>query len=133
MRGSALQPALAYFALVFAVGFALGAVRTAWLEPRLGARAAELLELPLMVFASWAIARWLLGRDVVACPPRRRLLVGGIALLCMLAAELGLGMALRGRSPRELLLERDPVAGPAYLMALVLFGLMPWWLGRREE
>lgn len=51
-----------YFALVFAVGFALGAVRVLWLVPRLGERAAELLEAPFMLAASFFFARWVVRR-----------------------------------------------------------------------
>jgi hypothetical protein len=44
-----LKAALLYFAIVFGVGFVLGTIRTLWLVPRLGARAAELLEMPVML------------------------------------------------------------------------------------
>jgi hypothetical protein len=40
-----------YFVLVFAVGFALGAIRTMWIVPRIGARRAELTETPI---SSWS-------------------------------------------------------------------------------
>ena len=33
----------AYFAIVFSIGFALGVVRTLWVAPRVGERAAELI------------------------------------------------------------------------------------------
>ena len=38
--------ALAYFASVFFIGFALGVARTLWIAPRLGERVAELVEFP---------------------------------------------------------------------------------------
>jgi hypothetical protein len=38
-----------YFAVVFAAGFALGAIRTRWVAPRAGTRMAELMEAPIML------------------------------------------------------------------------------------
>jgi hypothetical protein len=40
----ALKVGALYFAAVFATGFVLGAIRTLWLVPRMGTRAAELIE-----------------------------------------------------------------------------------------
>ena len=57
-----LKAGAAYFAIVFVVGFALGTIRTLWLVSRLGVRAAELLEMPVMVFASFLVARWIVAR-----------------------------------------------------------------------
>ena len=37
-----VKPAAIYFGVVFGAGFALGPIRVLWLEPRVGARAAEL-------------------------------------------------------------------------------------------
>src|SRR6185503_11470140 len=44
----AFYAGLLYFSGVFAAGFLLGAVRVLWAGPRIGERAAELLEVPLM-------------------------------------------------------------------------------------
>lgn len=52
-------PALAYFGLVFAIGFGLGAVRMFWLAPQVGALMAGVIELPVILFASWLVATWL--------------------------------------------------------------------------
>ncbi len=44
-----------YFGLVFALGFILGTLRVLVLEPRLGSTGAVLLELPVMLAASWLL------------------------------------------------------------------------------
>src|SRR6185295_16425138 len=49
--------ALAYFASVFFIGFVLGVIRTLWIAPRLGEHVAELVEMPVMVAASFLVAR----------------------------------------------------------------------------
>ncbi len=37
-----------YFALVFAIEFKVGTIRTLWIVPRVGVRAAELMETPII-------------------------------------------------------------------------------------
>lgn len=39
----------AYFSLVFGAGFAMGTIRVPFVAPRLGERAAELIEMPFML------------------------------------------------------------------------------------
>lgn len=126
----ALQAAAAYFGLVFAVGFALGVWRTLLLAPRLGERWAELLELPLMVGASYLAARWVVRRFAVAPDARSRLAMGFVALGLMLIAELLVVVLVQRASLAEYVAGRDPVSGSVYLLALVLFALMPWLMGR---
>lgn len=46
---------VAYFGIVFSIGFLLGVVRVLWLVPRLGERYAELIETPFMVGFSYAL------------------------------------------------------------------------------
>jgi hypothetical protein len=48
----------------------------------------------------------------------------------LLVAEIGVGVALRGLSPVDVLVNRDPVSGTAYYLMLVIFALMPWLLTR---
>lgn len=121
-----LAAALHYFACVFGAGFALGTVRVPLLEPRLGVRWAELLEMPLMAVVIVAAARWVVRRH--ALPPRAtvRLGAGAGALVLLLAAEAGLAIALRGASLREVVSDRDPVSGAVYALMLLLYALMPW-------
>ena len=123
--------AAAYFGLVFAVGFALGVWRTLLLVPRLGERWAELLEMPLMVGASYLAARWVVRRFAVRRDARSRLYVGFFALGLMLIAELLMVLLAQRASLAEYVAGRDPISGAIYLLALCLFALMPWLVGWR--
>jgi hypothetical protein len=126
-----LKPAAAYFALVFGAGFVLGAIRVSWIVSRIGARAAVLLETPAMLAVSVLAARWTNRRLAAGAGHGERFAIGLIALGLMLGAELAVGVALRGARPAEALLERDPVSGTAYYLALGVFAILPWLLGRR--
>lgn len=125
-----VRASVVYFGLVFAVGFALGAVRVPLLVPRLGERTAELIELPFLVLAIVLLSR-LRQRHTAALRPRQQLAVGGLALGLLLVAECSLGFVLTGRNPIESLLGHDPVSGTVYYLALVVFALAPWAWARR--
>ena len=124
-----LRAAAIYFALVFAIGFLLGAVRVTFRVPRLGERTAELLEMPIMVLATTLVARRR-QQKTAELTPRQQLAVGGLAFAFLLTAECSLGFALSGRTPLESLLAHDPVSGPVYYLALVWFALAPWFWSR---
>jgi hypothetical protein len=81
------MPALAYFAIVFGIGFLLGSIRVLWLVPQLGLRYAELAEMPIMLLAIFFAARWV--TQYFAVPPAisSRLVVGIAALICLLMVE----------------------------------------------
>jgi hypothetical protein len=127
-----LKASLIYFASVFAVGFVLGAIRVSFVVPRLGVRWAELLELPFMVAASFLLAR-LVVRRFGPFAGVQRLVVGGVALVFMVAAELGLILVVQGQTWAQSIASRDPVSGAAYVLALVAFALMPWVAGRGQR
>jgi hypothetical protein len=114
-----------YFALVFAVGFVLGAIRTVWVVPRVGTRTAELMEMPIMLAVTIVAARWIVLRLAVPIMWSARLEMGCMALVLMLIAEFGFVLWLRGLSIREYLATRDPVAGAAYYLLLIVFAIMP--------
>jgi hypothetical protein len=125
----AVAAGLAYVALVFGVGFVLGVARVTLLVPRLGERTAELIELPVMVLVCVLAARFVVRRF---CPlgMRQRIGMGGLALAVLVGAELGLTLA-SGQSLASYFTDRDPVAGTAYAVSLVLFALMPALVGAR--
>ena len=89
------------FALVFAVGFVLGAIRTLWVVPRVGVRTAELMEMPIMLAITIVAARWTVLRFSVPMMWSARLEMGCMALVLMLIAEFGFMLRLRGLTIRE--------------------------------
>lgn len=126
------QRALIYVGIVFGVGFALGAVRVTLAVPRLGERTAELIEMPLMLVAILLAARFVVRRHPLATP-REHLRSGLLALALLLAFEFGIALPMRGLTLAGYLSSRDPVAGSAYLGALIVFALMPWFVARRAS
>jgi hypothetical protein len=130
MTGRILRAGFTYFALTFGAGFVLGPLRILFLVPRLGARAAELVELPVMIGITWLAARWVTQRFSV--PPRRgpRLSVGVMAGALLLLAEFTLVLRLRGLTLEEYFATRDPISGTAYYAAVLLLVLMPLLVNR---
>jgi len=126
-----VKAAVFYFALVFGAGFVLGTVRTLWIVPRIGTRAAGRMETPIMLVVTIVAARWTALRLAMPSVPSARLGMGGVALVLMLVAEFGLVLCLRGLSIREYLATRDPVSGTVYYAMLVVFALMPLLVARR--
>jgi hypothetical protein len=125
-----LKASFVYFASVFGIGFVLGAIRVSLAVPRLGVRWAELLELPFMLTASFLLARFVVRR-FGPFTRAQRLMVGGIALLLMVAAELSL-ILVQGQTLPQNVASRDPVSGTAYLLALAAFAFMPLLAGRGQ-
>ncbi|MDE3155325.1 MAG: hypothetical protein KGN76_09485 [Acidobacteriota bacterium] len=121
------------FIAVFAAGFVLGTIRVLWVIPHLGERTAELVEVPIMLVVIVASARGTDRRFLGTARAGERLLVGVAALVLLLAAEIALAMILRGASVWQALFDRDPVSGTAYYVALAIFAILPWWLGRRAN
>lgn len=127
-----IKRALAYFAPVFGLGFALGTIRVLWLAPRLGERAAELAETPLMLAGSFMAARWVVRRWPTTAR-RADLATGFLALAVMLAFEFGVVLGLRGLTLSEYFATRDPVSGTVYACSLLAFALMPWLASRMRS
>ena len=114
-----------YFALVFGAGFVLGSIRVPFLVPRLGERAAELIEMPFMFVAVLLSARFITKRFSLPANALPRLGAGFLALGLLVAAEVVLAVALQDRTLGEYVASRDPVSGIVYLAMLALFAVMP--------
>ncbi len=124
--GQVVRAGAAYFALVFGVGFILGAIRVPLLVPRLGERWAELTEMPIMGVAIVLAAGHVVRRFSLPSDAPTRLLTGGLAWVLLVAAELGLAVLLQDRSLADYIASRDPVSGAVYLVMLGFFALAPW-------
>lgn len=123
--------ALLYFAIVFGVGVVLGTIRVPWLEPRLGPTLAVLLEVPILLAAMIAAARWVPRKLGLETAIAGMASMGISALALVLAADFTLGLWLRGLTPTEQLRYLGTPAGLLYSISLVLFGAMPALVNRR--
>ena len=128
---AALKAALAYLAVVFAAGFALGTLRVLFVAPRIGPVAAVLIESPVMLGISWIIARALIARFVVPDRLEPRLVMGAVALMLLLAGEAALAVLAFGRTLQEHLAGYGTVAGAIGLAMQVVFGTFPLLQRRR--
>lgn len=121
----AVLAGLAYFAIVFAAGFALGAIRVVLLIPMLGETAAVLMELPVILTVAWIASRWLVTTFDVSRQSVPRLLMGGAAFLTLMCAELGLSVLAFGRTVVDHLDQYSTIHGLLGLAGQVMFGLFP--------
>ena len=117
--------ATAYFAIVFAGGFVLGAIRMLVLAPRIGALAAVLVEAPIMIAIAWGGCRWLLGRFAIGPAPGGRLAMGAVAFALLIVAELILAVTVFGASAVDFVAAYGTPAGAVGLAAQLVFAAMP--------
>ncbi|MCC7260381.1 MAG: hypothetical protein IT567_05050 [Alphaproteobacteria bacterium] len=127
---SILRAAFLYFTLVFAAGFALGAIRTLGVTPRMGEFAATLIELPLILFISWHACAFVLRRAPVPTRPPARLLMGGIAFGLLIIAETTLGVVGLGRSLSEQIASYAAWGPATGLLAQFAYALFPYLQSR---
>lgn len=132
-QGRILLAAAAYWAAVFLAGFVLGTLRVLFVAPRLGETPAVLVEMPLMLAASWVAARRIVRRagntrmaDAIA--------IGALAFALLLASELVLAATLFGRTPGQWLAALFVMPGLLGLAGQLVFAAMPALLlsGRKE-
>jgi hypothetical protein len=126
-----LKSGLLYFTLVFGAGFILGAVRTRWVVPRVGARWAEIMEMPIMLVVTIVAGRWVVLRFALPSVSSVRIGMGGIALGLMLVAEFGLVLWVRGMSIKQYFATRDRLSGTVYYLLLGVFAIFPLLVGRK--
>lgn len=121
---AALRAGVYYFAIVFASGFVLGALRVLVIAPRLGDVGAVAVELPVMLALSWFVCRWLVEREPVAAQTPR-LMMGAVALVLLLVAEAGVSVLGFGRSLAEHLAAYGAASARLGLAGQVAFAAFP--------
>jgi hypothetical protein len=113
-----------YAIIVFLIGFIFGTIRVLLVAPRVGETTAVIIEAPIILAASWLLCRWCVDRlDVTATVPTRSLM-GLVAFLVLMLAEVGLGAVL-GRSLADQLANYGSPAGAIGLAAQMIFGAFP--------
>jgi hypothetical protein len=126
---SALRAGAAYFAAVFALGFVLGTLRVVWIAPWLGETGAVVLELPVMLAASWIAAGRLVRRFDVARTGERAAM-GAIGFALLMIAEASLGVLAFGDSFAGWAAGLVAMPGIIGLTGQIAFAAMPLVAGR---
>jgi hypothetical protein len=118
---------IAYFALVFALGFLLGTVRTFFVRdaPSGGRLLGVLIELPIMLSASWFLCRYIVSHFAVAPTVVARAVLGGVAFVLLLLAEILVGALLFGRTLGQHFALYSDASYALGLAAQIAFALMP--------
>ena len=130
-----LTAGAAYFALVFALGFLLGTLRTLLVPdaPGRSRLVGVAIELPVMLAASWFASKYIVRRFAVPPTFGARGLMSGLAFLLLLLAELAVGVLLFHRSTAEHFALYADASYALGLAAQIGFALMPLLQIRRSS
>ena len=126
-----LRAALRYLAVIFTLAFAFGAFRVNWLAPRIGALSAVLIELPIILTASWLTARRIMPRCGVRTGSTA-LAMGALAFALLIALECALAVLAFGQSAAEWAASLATPPGLLGLIGQLGFALMPRAVLRRN-
>ena len=122
---------IAYFAIVFGVAFFLGAFRIAILVPWIGELAAVCVEMPVILTVSWKATKWTVRSfNVSPYALMDRMLMGFLAFVWLMLAELALSVLAFGKTPAEFV--HELTSSPPHLLGLIgqiLYGWMPFFGG----
>ena len=129
-HAAVLSLGLVYFAAIFTLAFGLGVARALVVAPRLGETAGVLLEIPVLLIASWLFARHLVRRRTLAFIDRAT--IGAVAFALTMISEALLAQALRGQALAEWGGELATPLGLVGLGGQLGFALMPLLAGDRE-
>ena len=120
-----LLGALAYTAIVFAVGVVVGAARILWLTPQLGELRAVLVELPFMLAFAWVVCGAVMGWFGAPQSAGARLALGGAAFVFLMLAEFALAVIGFGAAPGDQMTTYLSAPGLIGLFGQMAFALFP--------
>ena len=115
-----------YALSIFAIGFAVGALRVLILAPRLGNTAAVSLETPLMLAVSWKMSAWSARKFGLVTNGNGALLMGAIAFAVLMFAEFGTAVLCFKRTVGEYIAGFWSVPGAIGLVAQICFASFPF-------
>jgi len=115
---------LLYFATIFMLGFVLGAMRTLWVMPMVGAAPALLLELPVMLLASWLLASRIVRRAHLSLAASAAM--GALAFILLMTAEALLALFVFDQCVTSWIAGLMRMPGCIGLAGQVAFGLIPF-------
>jgi hypothetical protein len=115
----------AYFAVVFAAGFILGAVRVIAVAPALGETRAVLLESPVILSVSWVASMHVTRRYKLGLERAPRLLMGAIAFILLMSVEFGLSIIMFQRTAAAYFAAYRTAPGMIGLIAQLAFAIVP--------
>ena len=130
MSARPLRAGLAYFVIVFTIAFAVGVVRTLVIAPAIGATAAVMVEVPIILTVSWFAARWVVAHRVLIRPVDKAM-TGLIAFVLLMLAELSLAQLLAGQTPGQWAASLFGIPGIIGLCSQIAFALMPLFVGKQ--
>jgi hypothetical protein len=130
---TALKAGLCYFAVVFSIGFALGALRELVVRPVLGNDLARLAELPVMVVLAWLICRWLVLRMQVPADVFSRVAMGAVMFALAMIAEVMVGQFVMKLALPDQMRMLTSATGMAGLLAQLATAAFPYLQAKREQ
>jgi hypothetical protein len=122
---AAFRAGAAYFALVFALGFLLGALRQGMMGHGFGRSLLVAIEVPLILAFAWLACGWCAGRFGVPIAAGARVLMGAIMFVLLQAGELAVGVALMGGAVASHMARLGTAAGVMELLPQMLAALFP--------
>jgi hypothetical protein len=122
---AALMGGVSYFVVVYSLGFLLGMIRVLILAPRTGEMGSVLLETPIILGASWIVARWCANMFAVPATVVPRLAMGGVAFALLIAGEIAVSTFVFGRGWQNTAALYQTPPAIVGLAAQVVFGLLP--------
>lgn len=119
-----LRATIAYWACVFALGFALGTLRVLWGAQALSEAGFLFIEVPVLLGVSALAARWLLRRYEIR-DPGDAFVMGAVAYALLMAAEFALASGFSGLGAREWLAKAWSMPHLIGSLGQIAFGLLP--------